>query len=118
MSTIFSEITEDGRSLVLMAVGAPEEMAYLARQVQQLTPLLRKTDPPAGLIAELTWPTVVQLANVLGQRWEKGPRLAAWIQEQALSRAAEMAAELTIKEPEGLTPYPGQVSASHMIARR
>lgn len=118
MSTVFGEITEDGRSIVLMAVGAPEEMAYLARQVQQLTPLLRKTDPPGGLITELTWPTVVQLANVLGPRWEKGPRLASWIQEQALSRAAELPAELTIKVPEGLTPYPWQVSAAHMIARR
>src|SRR5690606_10778575 len=59
-----------------------------------------------------------QLANVLGQRWEKGPRLAAWIQEQAISRAAELPSELTIKVPEGLTPYPWQVSAAHMIARR
>src|SRR5690606_22811226 len=119
MSTVYSEMTADGRYLVLMAVGSPEELIYLNRHLQRLTPHFKQSDPPGALVTPLTWPTIVQLTTLFrNTTWVKGPSLDAWVQEQALARAAEVPAELTVAVPSDFTPYPWQKTAAQMIARQ
>ncbi|MEV6413873.1 DEAD/DEAH box helicase [Kribbella sp. NPDC051718] len=115
MVPIYGELAADGRDIVLVAGGGPaEDVAYAAKLLQQLTPLVSKSDPPGGLTLAATWPAVIQLAHIFGDRWRPQPALQAWATQQMLARTTPYANQY--KLPEGLTPYPWQLEGAAMIA--
>lgn len=98
---VFGEISSSGDSLVILATGDDYELDQAAGALRKLTPLLTRTRPPGALGAPLTWPVITQLAHtfnggILGQ-WCPGPKLAAWIQEEFLRRAATENAAATVQ---------------------
>lgn len=115
MVSIYGELTDGGRDIVLIAgSAAAEELAFAARLMGLLTPHAKKSDPPGALVMPATWPAVVQLAHAFGASWKPQPRLQAWTVEQMASRAA--AERMAYVVPKGLTPYPWQVTGAEMIA--
>lgn len=121
MVHIYAEVTVGGEDLVLVAggPGAPADVARAAKQLEPLTAHFAKTDPPGGLQAPLTWPTVVQLSQTYGPNFIPGDRLRAWIAEESHRRTAPLSDALTCGPaiPEGLTPRPYQVAGALEIAR-
>lgn len=116
-ATIVGETTQDGATIVLIADGTPEDVAFAARQLQTLTPKIGKTTPPGALQLPVSWPVVVQLAMTYGAAWKPGPRLTAWIADQVALRTEQPPAELSFTLPDGLTPRPYQIEGAHLIAR-
>jgi hypothetical protein len=78
---IHGELTAAGDRIVLVAGGPVEDVAHAAKQLQQLTPLIKPSDPKGAWCCRSTWPAVVQLAAVYGAGWRPGPRLQAWIRD-------------------------------------
>jgi SNF2 family DNA or RNA helicase len=117
MSTsVHGELTAAGDRIVLIAGGLIADVAHVAKQLQQLTPLLKPSDPKGALLLPLSWPAVVQLAAVYGDLWRPGPRLREWVADQVTSRVAAVEKPLTVPVPEGLTPRPYQVAGANLIA--
>lgn len=117
--TIHGELTADNTRIVLIAAGelyAPEDVAYVAKQLQALTPLIKKSSPPGAVTLPATWPAVVQLASVYRDAFRPGPRLQEWINQVAESRQFTNREPLTVAVPGGLTPRPYQVEGARMIA--
>jgi SNF2 family DNA or RNA helicase len=113
---IHAELTADGNRIVMLAGGQVEDVAYAAQQLQQLTPLIKKSTPPGGLVMALSWPACVQLAAVYGDRLVRGPRLQAWIDHQVWARTAPHDGVLEVAPPEGFVPRPYQVAGAQLIA--
>lgn len=113
---VHAELTAAGDRIVLVAGGPVEDVAYMAKQLQQLTPLIKQSDPKGALLMPATWPAVVQLAAVYGDAWRPGPRLQAWILAQTAARVAPVDAPLSVPVPNGLTPRPYQVAGANLIA--
>jgi SNF2 family DNA or RNA helicase len=114
---IYGELTAAGNQIVLISSGPVEDMAFAAKQLQQLTPLIKKSDPPGTLILTASWPAVVQLASTYRDAWLPGPRLQAWIAAQAAARSVRVnGGPLSVPIPEGLTPRPYQVDGARLIA--
>lgn len=113
MEAIYGEITPDGRTIVLLPTET--RMSVLLPRVRLATPAFKKTDPPGGIMLPATWAGVVQLAYILGDAWNPGPRLQAWTRARFAERT-EPGTELTVAPPEGLTPRSYQVEGARMIA--
>lgn len=118
MTALAAELTADSRSIVVMGTGMyQDEVAYVARQVRGLTPLLKPSDPPGAITLPLSWPAVVQLSTVVRDGWQPGPRLKQWITDEVGRRIASVDnRRLTTALPDGLTPRPYQVAGALMIA--
>ncbi|EFQ82730.1 helicase C-terminal domain protein [Aeromicrobium marinum DSM 15272] len=116
MTTIHAELTAGGESIVLLAGGtaAPADMAAAARLLATLTPLFTKSNPPGALVVPATWPAVVQLSAAFGAAWVPGPRLQAWILDQAAAR--QQPAEMRYTPPQGLVPFHWQADGAAMVA--
>jgi SNF2 family DNA or RNA helicase len=114
---IHGELTEAGDRIVLIAGGPVEDVAYAAKQLGALTPLIKASNPKGALLLPATWPAVVQLSATYGAAWRPGPRLLGWIREQAALRTSALPDTLTVKIPDGLTPRPYQIEGARMIAR-
>lgn len=118
VTTIHAELDGQGR-IALLAVGPDAEVALAAKQLELLTPLFSRSDPPGALLCPVTWPAVVQLSAVFrpetGATFTPGPRLCAWIEEQVRLRQPVGPALLVYTPPAGLTPYPWQVEGARMI---
>ena len=115
-TTIHAELTNAGDRIVLLATGPIDEIAYAAKQLQQLTPLIKTSEPKGALVLPATWPAVVQLAAVYASGWRPGPRLQAWTREQTVRRLAPVDTPLSVPVPAGLTPRPYQVAGAQLIA--
>lgn len=116
---IHGELTADGERIVLVAAGAPEDVAYAAKLLELVTPLVRKTKPAGALELPATWAAAVQLAATFGDAWISGPRLAEWIADQARART-KLGPELVVggvAARAGLTPRPYQVDGARLIAQ-
>lgn len=116
MSAIVGELTADGSQIVLMATGPAEDVAYLAKHLQTLTPLIKPSDPPGALVLPASWPAVVQMAETFAEKWQPGPNLRAWLAQRVLERAASGLGELAVTPPAGRIPRPYQVEGARMIA--
>ncbi|HEY2086408.1 MAG TPA: DEAD/DEAH box helicase [Mycobacterium sp.] len=118
MSTtaIHAELTQAGDRIVLVAAGPIADVAYAAKQLGQMTPLIKQSDPKGALVLPATWPAVVQLAAIYGGAWVPGPRLQDWINQQAGVRSAQARDSLQIDVPQHLTPRPYQVDGALLIA--
>jgi hypothetical protein len=88
---IHGELTEAGDRIVLIAGGPVEDVAYAAKQLGALTPLIKASNPKGALLLPATWPAVVQLSATYGAAWRPGPRLLGWIREQAALRTSALA---------------------------
>jgi SNF2 family DNA or RNA helicase len=116
--SIHGELTAAGDRIILIAGGLVEDVAYAAKQLGQMTPLIKPTDPKGALVCPATWPAVVQLAAIYGDAWRPGPRLQAWIREQAALRTIKnLESCLSVPVPDGFTPRPYQVDGALEIAR-
>lgn len=115
-ATIVGELTADESSIVLLAVGRDEEIAFAAKQLQLLTPLIKKTDPPGALQLPATWVAAVQLSRTFAGMWRPGPRLTTWLSEQVKLRTEPAPTELAVMPPAGFVPRPYQVEGAHLIA--
>jgi len=113
---VHAELTADRSEIVLVGAGAIEDVAYAAKRLQLLTPLIRTSEPPGALVTEATWPTAVQLAASFGDAWRPGPRLGEWLSAEAARRTAETTSSLSARVPEGLTPRDYQVQGAHLVA--
>lgn len=117
-TVVHAELVAGRRELLLFTSGDEHAMRRIARGVALCTPRFGPTEPRGGLSCRLSWAAVVQLATQLGQlpgvSWRPGPRLLGWLGEQVLARTDP--AQLTYTPPDGLTPYPWQVSGAQMIA--
>lgn len=116
-ATIIGEVTTDESTLVLIANGETNEIAFAAKVLQTLTPHFAKSNPPGAMTTPASWVAVVQLAQAFGPYWCPGPQLQLWIAEQVQLRTAALPTELTVAPPAGLTPRHYQIDAAHMIAR-
>lgn len=124
MTSIHAELTAGGESLVLVAGGLAdsgiEGVAMAARQLKALTPLFSTSNPPGALTTPATWGAAVQLAATFGDAFRPGPRLAEWLQIQAVVRTSpqdktDLPSWLTV--PAGLTPRDYQIDGAWEIAR-
>lgn len=117
MSTaIHAELTKAGDRIVLVAAGPIEELPYAAKQLQQMTPLIKPSDPKGALLLPASWPAVVQLSAIYGDKLVPGPGLRAWITEQASIRTARTDDQLSVPVPDGFTPRAYQVAGARLIA--
>ena len=103
---VHGELTGDGERIFVMAAGAAEDVAHLAKQLQQLTPLIKPSEPRGALVMPATWQALVQLSAVYGQAWRPGPALSAWTAAQAAARATAGTGTLTAPVPNHLTHGP------------
>ena len=71
-TAIHAELTASGDRIVLIAAGPVEDVAFAAKQLQQVTPLVKPTQPAGGLVLPLSWPAVVQLSSVYRDGWRPG----------------------------------------------
>lgn len=115
-ASVHAEITAAGDRLVLIAGGQIEDIAHVAKQLQQCTPLFKPSVPPGALTCPLSWVAVVQLAAVYGDAWRPGPKLAAWSATVARHRTLPTAVPLTVPVPDGLVPRAYQVAGANLIA--
>jgi len=118
MSTsIHAELAKGGDRIVLVAAGPIADVTYAAKQLQQMTPLIKTSDPKGALLCPVSWPAVVQLSAIYGEQFVPGPRLQAWIMQRAAERQSALDVPLTVPVPDGLTPRPYQVAGAQLIAR-
>jgi hypothetical protein len=118
MSTsIHAELAKGGDRIVLVAAGPIADVTYAAKQLQQMTPLIKLSDPKGALLCPASWPAVVQLSAIYGEQFVPGPRLQAWIMQRAAERQSALDVPLTVPVPDGLTPRPYQVAGAQLIAR-
>ena len=115
-ATVHGEITADGQRIILMAAGALEDVAYAAKVLETLTPLIKPTKPAGGMTLPASWPAVVQLARTYGPYWCPGPALRSWVAQQYAARVLTPAAELAVPPPAGLSPRPYQVAGALAIS--
>lgn len=113
-AALHGELSADGKSLVLIGTGPDHAIEAMAKWLQQLTPLVKPSNPPGALVLPATWAAVVQLSHLFGSMWQPGARLTAWLAEQVRRRTARDGALYT--PPEGLTPRDYQVEGGLMIA--
>lgn len=117
---VYGELAADDHSIVLMAAGATPAVAYAAKLLGTLTPLIKKSGecglPAGGMVVPLSWPAVVQLGAAFGLGWRPYPRLAAWIAGEAARRATAGSGELGYRAPDGLSPRPYQADGARLIA--
>lgn len=117
---IYGELSSDGERIVLVAGGLDyEAIERTARWLQNLTPLLSRSEPPGALTMPATWPAVVQLANTFGDNWQPSERLVAWIRDQVMARTREydeLFLSSAVALPSDLTPYPWQIEGAQLIA--
>lgn len=116
---VLGELSADGRSVILVPSHGTVH-ALREREVALLTPLVKLTDPPGGLVLPVSWPAVVQLAFTYGSRWRPGPRLVAWIRDETVRRTDTSGIDFGLLDvqqalPKGLTPRPYQVQGARLI---
>jgi SNF2 family DNA or RNA helicase len=114
---VHAELTAAGDRIVLVAGGPLDDVAHVAKQLQQTTPAYKQSDPKGALLCPVSWPAVVQLAAVYGPAWRPGPRLQAWILDAADVRSRPYATDLSLTDPlpDGLMPRPYQVAGAQLI---
>lgn len=117
MTALHAELSEDESRIVLISAGPPEDLAYLAKRLQTLTPLIKKSDPPGALVLPASWPAAVQLAAVFGSdgAWRPGPRLREWSARQVITRT-DHSYQLLPPLAAGLAPRPYQIEGANLIA--
>lgn len=116
-ATVYAELTASRDQIVLMSVGPLEETAYAAKQLGQMTPLLKPSDPKGALLCPVSWPAVLQLTSIYGDRLVKGPQLHCWIADQFEARTAPADVDIdSLRREAGLTPRPYQVDGARLIA--
>jgi len=119
MTAITAELTSDGRAIAVIGSELfDDEVAYIARQIRGITPLITPSDPRGALIVPLTWASVVQLSTVVPKGWHPGPRLQRWVTGE-LAKRARMEPDGTNTSrvlPEGLVPRPYQWTGAGLIA--
>lgn len=115
---VHAELTADAERIVVVGAGPVEGLPYLAKQLEQMTPLIKPTEPKGGLFLPASWAAVVQLSATYGPHYVPGPQLHAWTLDQVATRTRDArTAALTISIPEGLTPRPYQIEGAFEIAR-
>lgn len=109
-----ADLTASGSTVILMVEGY--DIAVAAEKLKEITPALRHTEPRGMLQTPVSWPLVVQMANVLGpERLEMGERLTKWVSEQIAIR--NQPAPLTCEVNHGAPPPRDyQVEGAEMIA--
>lgn len=112
-AAIHGELTDDHQTLILMAVGPAEDIAYAAGLLSLMTPLGHTSDPPGAIVMPLTWPAVVQCSYVFGDHWFPSADLQAWCTEQVMLRTADHASRY--RPPDGCVPRPYQLTGAAMI---
>lgn len=116
-AAVYAELTADSERIIVMGAGPVEGLAYLGKQLEQLTPLIKPTDPKGGLYLPVSWPAVVQLSATYGQYYVPGPRLQSWTMEQATQRTVGVLEPLTAPIADnGMTPWPHQIDGAKLIA--
>lgn len=115
-TTIHGELTAAGDRIVLIAGGPIDDVAYAAKQLAHLTPLIKPSEPRGALITARTWPTVVQLSATYRDRFRPGPRLQEWIRTEAATRSTRTCNALSVPLVEGFVPRPYQVDGALLIA--
>jgi SNF2 family DNA or RNA helicase len=120
-TAIHAELTASGDRIVLIASGPVDDIAYAAKLLGQLTPLIKQSDPKGALLLPATWPAVVQLAAVYGDSWRPGERLQRWILDQADRRTRALPETLSVGlqstlDSRGLAARPYQIAGAHLIA--
>ncbi|MCW2496326.1 DEAD/DEAH box helicase [Jatrophihabitans sp.] len=113
---VHAEIHADGQRIVIIASGPVEDVAFMAKQLQALTPLFKPSEPKGALLCQLTWAAVVQLSATYGPAFVPGPRLQEWILDQASRRTTPPTGQLTVPIPDGFVPRPYQVDGALMMA--
>lgn len=81
-----ADLSADATRIVAIVNGNQE---IAAKVLTTLTPTFSATVPKGGIQAPLSWPLVVQLAGSLGDSWQPGERLKAWIRAEYTRRVAE-----------------------------
>lgn len=118
MAILYGEITSDRRDIVLMGVnGADWEYQEITANLQLITPLLRKSDPPGAILVPATWATVTQVAKTFELtphiQWTPGPGLQQWIMAEILRRGATVT---PLAHPEtSREPMPHQLAGAFAI---
>lgn len=110
---IYAELHQDEKSIILLADGPTNEVAYAAQVLQTLTPKFKTL--PGGLQVPATWPVAVQLAMTFGSALRPQERYKAWVAAQVRVRTC-VATGLTYRCPVGLEPRPYQIDGAAMIA--
>lgn len=117
---LVADLTSDRGRLICIAAPDPgdrgDEIPALANGLKTLTPHFRKTDPPGGLTAPLSWPLLVQLRAQFGNRLILTPDLDDWITGQLLTRTDRSPVELDAATSDR-TPYPWQLEGAALIAK-
>lgn len=113
MLTVVGDVSGGQDELIVLASGHTDEIAYAADVLKVMTPHYRPSDPPGALVCPLTWPAVVQLAFMFGERWQPRPALVEWITAQAAVRM--LPPQLEYGTPDGLTPYAHQIEGARLI---
>ncbi len=117
-ATVVGEIHTDQRTLVLVPWGEPHQVSNAHALIGDVTANCKDSTETIGLAGGITtglaWPTVVQLANILGPSWTAGPRLVEWVHEQTRRRTLQ-AQQLWVPTPPGLTAREYQVQGAAMI---
>lgn len=116
---VFAEISRDETAIIIAVTGEDWEISNAANALRLITPTLRKTDPPSGmLMCSATWAAVTQLAmtfngSEMTGKWMPGERLQKWIIKEFTWRHVPVA--VTPSWPDGLTPRPYQLENARMI---
>lgn len=114
--TVYGELTADGANVVLIAAGPNEDVAFAAKRISSMTPLIKPTDPPGGLTLPVSWPAIVQLSTTFGAGWQAGPRLTEWTAQHVARRTGDVTRPLLYRTPPGLSPREYQVEGANLIA--
>lgn len=115
-TTVYADITNDKKKIIVMVLGqvGDEDMRRVGAYLSMMTALGEASDPPGAILFDLSWPTVVQLAQ-FGQQLRQGEDLHAWVQEE-ITRRTQLAEALNYQPPEGMVPYAHQIEGAALIA--
>lgn len=111
-----AELNKSATSVIIAADTEPFGFEHVAAVLRKLTPDIKHTNPRGWLQVPVSWPLVIQLANVFGpERLTFGPNLRAWAAEQLAKRnnPPKLLARVTPGAPE---PRDYQVAGARMIA--
>lgn len=113
---IHGEITDARDRIILMSTGPVEDMAFMAKQLQQMTPLIKPSEPAGALLLPLSWAAIVQLTAIYGDAWRPSLALQEWTLDQLEARTTGVLEPLTVPIPEGLSLWPHQAAGAQLIA--
>lgn len=114
--SVIAEISQDEKTLILIADGHDYEVAHAAREIAQITPKAKASNPKGALVVPVSFAAVVQLNAIFGTRLKKQPRLQAWMARQVMLRVPSVEPALEAIPPAGLEPRQYQVEGAALFA--